>query len=774
MKQNITIAANKTNCINGGKSSKELQSYKCATQQKPHSHVKAWLKIAFVFVLITGLVAHSFAQTFVTIPVETEKNVLLLQTDKDNRLGVIYFGKRLNNSNEYASVPNQYNLKDDNAGIYNSAYTSAGTWDLVEPAIQVTHADGNTSLELKYVSSDVKKIDANVSLVSISLKDPVYPTEVTLYYKTYFKENVVEQWSVIKNGEKKPLKLEKYASANLYFMGSNYYLTHYNGGWGREMNPEEEQLTHGIKSIDSKLGTRANLFEPPTFMVSFDKPATEDEGKVLFGQLAWSGNFKIDFEVDSYKHLRLIAGINPYASEYTLAPAQEFTTPSFIYTFSENGKGEASRNLHHWATKYRLLDGEGSRLTLLNNWEATYFGFDENKLVNLFKGAKDLGVDMFLLDDGWFGNKYPRNADTAGLGDWQENVKKLPHGIGYLVKEAQAAGVKFGIWLEPEMVNPKSELYEKHKDWVIRQPERPEKYFRNQLVLDLSNPEVQNFVYGILDTLFTKNPNLAFIKWDCNAVIYNAYSDYLQKHNLPQSQLYVDYVKGLYKILERLRAKYPKVPMMLCSGGGGRVDYGALQYFTEYWPSDNTDAMERIFIQWEYSYFYPAIATCNHVTDWSKLPLKFRTDVAMMGKMGYDIVVGQLSENDLQFSKQAVATYKSISDLVWHGDLYRLVNPRENPVASLMFANELQSRAVVFTYYTGNRFMLTATPQPIQLKGLDAKKNYTVKEINVYPGAHSTINSSQVYSGDFLMTVGINPDVNAWRSSVILEVNEVQ
>ena len=774
MKQKITIAANKVDCIYGSKSSKEFPIHKCATQVKPNSSASARLKMTFVFVLITGLVAHSFAQTFVTIPVETEKNVLLLQTDKDNRLGVIYFGKRLNNSNEYASVPNQYNLKDDNAGIYNSAYTSAGTWDLVEPAIQVTHGDGNTSLELKYVSSDVKKIDANVSLVSISLKDPVYPTEITLYYKTYFKENVVEQWSVIKNGEKKPLKLEKYASANLYFMGSNYYLTHYNGGWGREMNPEEEQLTHGIKSIDSKLGTRANLFAPPTFMVSFDKPATEDEGKVLFGQLAWSGNFKIDFEVDSYKHLRLIAGINPYASEYTLAPAQEFATPSFIYTFSENGKGEASRNLHHWATKYRLLDGQGSRLTLLNNWEATYFGFDENKLVNLFKGAKDLGVDMFLLDDGWFGNKHPRDADTAGLGDWQENVKKLPHGIGYLVKEAQAAGVKFGIWVEPEMVNPKSELYEKHKDWVIRQPDRPEKYFRNQLVLDLSNPEVQNFVYGILDTLFTKNPDLAFIKWDCNAVIYNAYSDYLQKHNLPQSQLYVDYVKGLYKILERLRAKYPKVPMMLCSGGGGRVDYGALQYFTEYWPSDNTDAMERIFIQWEYSYFYPAIATCNHVTDWSKLPLKFRTDVAMMGKMGYDIVVGQLNEKDLQFSKQAVATYKSISDLVWHGDLYRLVNPRENPVASLMFANELQSGAVVFTYYTGNRFMLTATPQPIQLKGLDAKKNYMVKEINVYPGAHSTINGSQVYSGDFLMKVGINPDVNAWRSSVILEVNEVQ
>ena len=751
----------------------ELLMYKCATQQKFHSSTKPWSIVILLALFAVGG-DKVFAQSIITIPIETEKNALILQTDKDGRLGIVYFGTRLLNSNEYATLPQQYNFVQDNSGRYNGAYTPAGTFNLVEPAVQVTHADGNTSLELKYISAETKKIDENVSLTSILLKDPLYADEIVLYYKTYFKENVVEQWSVIKNAEKKPVRMQKYASANLYFTAHDYYLMHYNGGWGAEMKPEEDLLSHGIKSIDSKLGTRANLYQPPTFMVSFDKPATEDEGNVLLGQLAWSGNFKIDFEVDSYKNLRLIAGINPYASEYMLAAGQEFTTPAFVYTFSTNGKGEASRNLHHWATKYRLLDGGGSRLTLLNNWEATYFGFDENKLVRLFKGAKTLGVDMFLLDDGWFGNKHPRNADTAGLGDWQENVKKLPHGIGYLVKEAQAAGVKFGIWVEPEMVNPKSELYEKHKDWVIRQPDRPEKYYRNQLVLDLSNPAVQNFVFGVLDTLFTKNPSLAFIKWDCNAVMYNAYSAYLQKQGLPQTQLYVDYVKGLYKVLERLRAKYPTVPMMLCSGGGGRVDYGALQYFTEYWPSDNTDPVERILIQWEYSYFYPAIASCNHVTDWSKLPLKFRTDVAMMGKMGYDIVVNNLSEKDLQFSQQAVATYRSISDLVWHGDLYRLADPKENPFASLMFSSSDKSRAVIFNYLTNTRFMQTATQQPVKLKGLDATKNYTVKEINLYPGTSSTVNASMVYSGNFLMTIGINPDVNGLRASVLLEVNAVK
>ena len=677
--------------------------------------------------------------------------------------------------NDYGTIPLQYRQVEDNAGIYNSAYTPSGTWNLVEPAIRITHGDGNTSLDLIYVSHRTEKQDDNVSITTVNLKDPVYPVDVTLYYKTYARENVMEQWSVIKNGEKKTITLHKYASANLYYIADDYFLTHFHGTWAQEMKPEETKLTSGIKVLDSKLGTRANLFQPPTFMISFDKPATEDEGKVLLGTLAWSGNFEVDLEVDSYHNLRLIAGINSHASEYVLKPGEEFKTPSFITTYSENGKGEASRNLHNWARKYRLLDGQGSRLTLLNNWEATYFDFDENKLAGLFRDGKKLGVDMFLLDDGWFANKYPRNSDRSGLGDWQENVKKLPHGLGYLLKEAKDAGIKFGIWLEPEMVNPKSELYEKHKDWVIRQPERPEHYFRNQLVLDLSNPDVQNFVFSVVDSLFIKNPDISFIKWDCNAVIYNAYSEYLKKTNQPQSHLYVDYVKGLYKVLERVRAKYPKVPMMLCSGGGGRVDYEALKYFTEFWPSDDTDPLERVFMQWEYSYFYPAIATCNHITDWSKLPIKYRTDVAMMGKMGYDIVVSKLDDKELQFSQQALINYKSINDVVWHGDLYRLVNPYEKPFASLQFVNENKTSAVVFSYLTNFRYSNTpASGLPVRLKGLNPEKKYSIKEINLYPGTYSTLPTNLILSGEYLMTIGFNPSVSIRRSSVIAVLEEVK
>lgn len=716
------------------------------------------------FLLLVNL--HASAQKL-TLNLETANNALVLQVSDHKDLSMVYFGHKLAAASEYAAIPDVFQQAFDPSGILNAAYTPSGSRNLMEPAISVTHADGNNSLDLRYQRHTLQTLSPDISLLSIVLKDPVYDFEVTLYYKAYRKEDVIEQWSMIHHHETGVVSLEKFASANLYLKASSYWLKQYHGDWAKEMQPEESRLTHGIKTLDTKLGTRANLFQPSVFMISLDKAATEDEGSVLYGAMEWSGNFKIDLELDTRDNLRIIAGLNNYPAPYTLQPGKDFITPAFLYTFSDKGKGDASRKLQSWARTYKILNGKGERLTLLNNWESTYFDFNEKKLSEILKDTKNLGVDLFLLDDGWFGNKYPRNNDFTALGDWHENKAKLPNGIASIVKEASANGVKFGIWIEPEMVSPKSELYEKHPDWVIKQPAREEFYFRNQLVLDLSNPEVQNFVFGIADSLFTKNPALAYIKWDCNSVIYNAYSAHIKD----QSHFYIDYVEGLYKVLARLRGKYPLVPMMLCSGGGGRVDYAALQYFTEFWPSDNTEPLERIFIQWEYSYFYPAITSSNHVTDWGREPLKFRIDVAMMGKLGFDIVVKNLNPVDLAFAQQAVKTYDRIKGIIWHGDQYRLADPHEGPIASVMYLDAKKTSAIIFSYLVNNRFD-QGSKIPVRLKGLDANKNYRLQEINLYPGSRSA--DLHTYSGDFLMRIGFNPQVNAGRTSVVMELSEVK
>lgn len=725
----------------------------------------------FCLILILGF-TFSFSLSAQIIPIETAHSALVLNVTKDKLVKQIYLGDKLGAKEEYFSAKAQRLQASDPSGVSDVALSTSGSRNLFEPAVSVRHSDGNQSLTLKFVKSSIEKLTDDIRLTTLLLKDPVYNFEVKLFYKAYIKDDVIEQWTEIVHHEDGPVILQKFASANLYWAGKSFWLKQYHGDWGREMQPEQQQLTHGIKTLDTKLGARADLFMPPVFMVSLDKPATEDAGVVLLGSMEWSGNFKIDLELDNRDNLRIIAGMNNYASNYQLKPGEIFKTPKFLYTISNNGKGQASRQLQDWARSYQLLDGEGQRSTLLNNWESTHFDFDESKLKGLLADTKALGVDLFLLDDGWFANKYPRNDDHAGLGDWQPNKKKLPHGIKAIIQEADQIGVKFGIWIEPEMVSPKSELYETHPDWVIKQPNRPEYYFRHQLVLDLSNPKVQDLVFGIVDSLFIKNPDLAYIKWDCNSVIYNAYSAHLKD----QGHFYIDYVRGLYKVLKRVREKYPKVPMMLCSGGGGRVDYGALAYFTEYWPSDNTDPLERIFIQWEYSYFYPAIASANHVTNWGKQPLKFKIDVAMMGKLGFDIPFHELASKDKSFCQQAVKTYDKIKNIVWHGEQYRLSSPWTNDVASLMYVNNTRSAAVVFSYLVSDRYA-SGSKLPIKWKGLDPSKTYKIEELNLYPdqSAPSPINkqSDRLYSGDFLMKVGFNPVINDSRHSVVLSARSM-
>lgn len=690
------------------------------------------------------------------IKIETERTSLIYQVADNGRLYQKYLGKKLHHDSDIQYLPQG-----------TEAYLTHGMEDYFEPAIHIRHNDYNSSLLLKYVDHSSNNTGNGINETVITLKDDKYPVTVKLHYVAYDKENIIRTFTEISHEEKKPVILSKYASSMLHLNSSKYFLTEFSGDWAHEANVTERELAFGKKVIDTKLGARANMFVFPFFQLALDNPSQENAGEVLVGTIGWTGNFRFTFEVDNKNELRIISGINPYDSEYSLPAKEVFRTPDFYFTYSTQGKGEASRSFHDWARNHQVKKGNETRMTLLNNWESTYFDFDENKLIGLMDEATKLGVDMFLLDDGWFANKYPRSSDHQGLGDWEETAGKLPNGVGRLVEEAHKKGIKFGIWIEPEMVNPKSELYEKHKDWVIHLPNRDEYYFRNQMVLDLSNPKVQDHVFGVVDNLMTKYPGIAFFKWDCNSPITNIYSVYLKDK---QSHLYIDYVRGLYKVLDRIKAKYPDLPMMLCAGGGGRSDYEALKYFTEFWPSDNTDPIERLFIQWGYSQVFPSKTLCAHVTTWNRgTSIKFRTDVAMMCKLGFDIKLEDMNQNEHLYCDQAVKNYNRLKPVILEGDMYRLVSPYGSNHTSSMFVGKDKKTAAVFAFDIHPRY--AEKTLPVRLQGLDINKMYRVKEINMMPGSNSSLKGNdQVFSGEYLMNVGLDLFTTQQLNSRLIEI----
>lgn len=706
-----------------------------------------------------ALMAMAMATTAVdaqTVRVSTNNTDLVLKVSPKGRLYQVYFGDKLKNAADYDNLTwNTYAASDGAVSTRgHEVYAGSGNEDYFEPAVAITHADGNMTTYLYYKGVETKAIDGGTETI-ITLQDNKYPNTVKLHYAAYDKENVIKAWTEISHNEKNPVTLWRYSSTMLYFDASKYFLTSYHSDWAKEGQPETVQLTAGKKIIDTKLGTRAAMHTEPFFELGLNEPAKENEGNVVLGTIGWTGNFRFTFEVDNVGGLRVIPAINPYASDYKLRAGETFTTPEFIFTTSSTGVGQASRNLHDWARRYQVNMGMGDRLSLLNNWENTGFDFDQKSLAELMKDAKDLGVDMFLLDDGWFANKYPRKDDHAGLGDWDVTHSKLPEGIPGLVRDAKAAGVKFGIWVEPEMVNPKSELFEKHPDWVIQQPNRDTYYYRNQLVLDISNPKVQDYVFGVVDRIMTENPDVAYFKWDCNSPITNIYSPY---HKANQGNTYIDHVRGVYNVMSRIKAKYPNLPMMLCSGGGGRMDYEALKYFTEFWCSDDTDPYERLYIQWSLSKFFPAKTMGSHVTNWNKkTSVKFRTDVCSSCKLGFDIDLKPLKgTDDYTFVQQAVKNWSRLKPVILDGDQYRLVSPYETDHSALNYVSKDKSHAVLFAYNLHPRYKEPRLLK-VRMQGLDPQRQYTVEEINLMPGTQSTFDfNGKRFSGDYLMKVGLD------------------
>ena len=695
-----------------------------------------------------------------TIGINTSGTSLVLSVRADGTVQQLHYGASANAA-EYAPVP----YGEGRYGSGAQAYPATGGRFLGRPALHLKYADGSHNTELRYTGHEVTKAPG-VETTTVSLKDYVTGITVKLVYDAYRDQDVIVTHSEISNPGKQPVTMIDYASGAMSLAAGNYTLSHVHGTWAQEWQLESEPLTHGVKTIESRAGVQTTQCANPSFVLSLGAP-NEDAGETVAGALAWSGNYTINFELDADDRLTVTAGINPFASEYPLAAGGTFRTPDMIWTWSACGTGGVSRNMHRWARKYGVYGGGDLCPILLNSWEGAYFTFTTETILRMIDDAASMGLEMFVLDDGWFGNKYPRNNDDAGLGDWQVNTSKLPEGIGHLASYAHSKGLKFGIWIEPEMVNPASELAIAHPDWVVQSPGRELYQTRNQWILDLCNPAVQDFVYGVFDSICSTPEGIDYIKWDLNRTVVSFGSPYLGAES---DRFYVEYIQGFYKVMERIRAKYPDIMVQCCSSGAGRVEYGALRYFNEVWTSDDTDALQRVGMQYAMSLIYPSCIMASHVSTVPNhqtrnvTPLKFRFDVACQGRLGLELQPKYLSKEDMALVHRCVDSYKGFRHIVEEGDLYRLGSPLTDDFYGSMYVTPDKSQAVVFVYCIGFR-QLACEGQSFRLKGLDPDRKYKVKEQNV--DSSCWWGDGQSFSGSFLGSGAFNPALPALYSSAI-------
>lgn len=720
--------------------------------------------------LLHHLLIASTTMTPDSVHLLTRFSQMSLFRDGEGRIRRAYYGARLHEPedafSDAGSAPLLYaTLADSLTGLPNAS----GEYDIC-----VTQPDGALSLCLACERQEVTQLDEDREEAVFYLKDPAYPVRVEVHVRAHRESGVFTQWAVIRHEGDGPIRIHRAASGHLKLRAERYFVTSFRGTWGGESLMSEEEVARGHElSLTSGTGTRAAQEGSPGFIISLDGAAREDAGEVILGALAWPGNYRIWFRHSPYHYLHAGAGMDMGPGPYVLDAGGVLETPPLILAHSGTGKGEASRRLHRWARRYGLRGGNTERWTLLNSWEGVYFTFTEEMLHAMMKRTADLGIELFVLDDGWFGNRFPRNDARAGLGDWQVNRTKLPGGLDGLIRTAEKLGIRFGIWVEPEMVNPQSELFLNHPDWVIGLPHRENRLERSQYLLDLSNPDVRGYILDAMRKLLGEHPGISYVKWDCNRKISDPGSTWLDARH--QGNLAIDYVHGYEAVLDALAAEFPHVVFQACSSGGGRADYGTMRRHHEFWTSDNTDACERVFMQWGIGHLFPAIAMASHVTaspnhqTGRATPLKFRFDAAMSGRLGFELQPCDMTKEDMAFSRYALAEYKRIRPVIQFGDLYRLSSPYESRVASLMYVHE--GRAVVFAWLMDK--WLADAPPPLRLKGLDPAARYLLRELNMDENGSLTHVHEHVLGGDFLMNAGIRINWKKMFQSVCLEVAAV-
>ena len=710
------------------------------------------------------------------ICVSTSSTSLVIDATKGKELKFVYYGNKLSNT-DLADI--QY---AENADI--TAYPVYGFNCDKEAALSVKHADGNMTLQMEVIGVD-QRTEKNAKVTVIKMKDKSYPFYLNVCYRAYDDVDIIETWTEMTNGEKKAITLTRFDSAVLPIRRGNVWLSHLYGSWANEAQLSEEPIKPGMFVIENKDGTRNSHTSHSEVMFSLDGKPQENTGRVIGAALCYSGNYKLRINTHDDEFHELFAGINEENSEYYLKHNETFSTPILALTYSNDGLSGVSRTFHRWGREYKLANGNKLRRILLNSWEGVYLDIKEDEMGQMMKDIASMGGELFVMDDGWFGSKYKRNSDNSSLGDWVIDDTKLPHGIEGLINEAKKNNIKFGIWIEPEMTNSTSELYEKHPDWIIKPTNREPQMGRGgtQLVLDLSNPKVQDFVFGVVDNLMTKYPEIDYIKWDANMNITNHGSQYLPASR--QNHLYIAYHRGFEKVCQRIRAKYPNLTIQDCASGGGRVNWGTLPYFDEFWCSDNTDALQRIYMQWGTSYFFPAIAMASHISaapnhqTFRTVPLKYRIDVAMSGRLGMEIQPKNMTDEEKELCKKAIADYKMIRPIVQLGNIYRLQSPYDNKnVASLMYVDDAKDKAV-FYWWKLETFVNQHLPR-IKMAGLDPNKTYTVKELNRIDNVLLSFEGKK-FSGQYLMDNGLEIPYkhivdyhkqNDWASRILYLVAE--
>ena len=647
---------------------------------------------------------------------------------------------------EWASFDSSYtNTTQEYAGWGSGLFT--------EPALKITFADGNRDLVLHYVSESQK-----ANGFDILVKDVSREIYVTLHYSIDPLTGIIGRSATIQNREPAAVSVEQAAAAAFALPRGNYTLNYLTGRWAGEWNLTQESLHPGARVLESRRGSTGHQ-NNPWFAIQAGG-TDEDHGEVWFGALAWSGSWRITVEQDQLDAVRVTGGFNPFDFGYVLKQGEVLETPTFYAGFSAHGLGGASNQLFQFELQ-NVLPRTGKsagqsmprpRPVIYNSWEATEFNVNEAGQMALAEKAAELGVDRFVMDDGWFGQ---RRNDHAGLGDWYVNKEKFPHGLKPLIDRVHTLGMDFGLWVEPEMVNPDSDLYRQHPDWVLNFPGRPRSEQRNQLILNLARPDVHDYVLNFLDKLLREN-DIAFLKWDYNRNWSEPGWDQLPPAE--QKNVYVAFTRNLYAILAELRHRHPNVEIESCSGGGGRVDLGILGYTDEVWPSDNTDPFDRLTIQNGFTHAYTPQIMMAWVTDspsWRSVSLQYRFLSSMQGSLGVGADIINWSPEQMAISNRLIASYHQVQRTIVQGTLYRLISPRGgSEFSATQTVNLEKTQSVVFAFVhstqEGRGFPI------LKLKGLDPATLYTITAIEGKPSPLMP----QAATGSYWMNHGLELDAS--------------